>query len=171
MGKEAILVIDMIKGFFQDNFPLYYGDRVREIIPYIVDFLKNCQQFPIIYPCDQHVRDDKEFQMFPPHCIEGTEETELIEELRPFAGIIVPKTRFSALYQTNLEEILQKFAINTVTIMGVCTDTCVFLTAADLRERDYAVKVPIQCVSSFSGQETQLFALKQMEIILGVKII
>ncbi|MEW5801357.1 MAG: isochorismatase family cysteine hydrolase [bacterium] len=171
MNTEVILVIDMVKGFFQDNFPLYYGDKVRESIPSVVDFLKTHPEFPIIYPCDHHAEDDKEFQMFPPHCVEGTEETELIDELRPFPGIILPKTRFNALYQTGLEDILQKLGVDTVTIMGVCTDTCVFFTAAGLRDRDYTVRVPAHGVSSFSSPEVQLFALKQMETILGVKII
>ena len=171
MNTEVILIIDMIKGFFRENFPLYCGDKAREIIPYVVDFLKTYPEFPIIYPCDHHAPDDKEFQMLPPHCIEGTEETELIEELRPFPGIVLPKTRFNALYQTGLADILQKLGVDTVTIMGVCTDTGVFFTAAGLRDRDYTVRVPVQGVASFSSPEVQHFALKQMETILGVKII
>jgi len=171
MKTEVILVIDMIKGFFQENFPLYGGDKVREIIPYVSEFLRVYSHIPIIYLCDHHAPDDKEFQMLPPHCIEGTEETELIEELRPYPGIIVPKTRFNGLYQTDLEDILRKLKVDTVTIMGICTDISVLFTAAALRERDYTVRVAAQGVASFSSLEIQHFALKQMDTILGVKII
>ncbi|MEW6381407.1 MAG: isochorismatase family cysteine hydrolase [bacterium] len=171
MNTEAILVIDMVKGFFLEGFPLYCGDKVREIIPYVAEFLKMYSHLPVIYLCDHHAPDDKEFQMLPPHCIEGTEETELIEELRPYPGIIVPKARFSGLYQTGLEDILQKLDVDTVIIMGICTDISILFTAAGLRERDYTVRVPAQGVASFSSSEIQHFALKQMETVLGVKII
>ena len=51
----------------------------------------------------------------------------------------------------------------------MCTDICVMHTAADARNRDYAVEVPVDCVASFDD-EAHRWALKHMERVLGVKL-
>ena len=53
--------------------------------------------------------------------------------------------------------------------MGDCTDICVLHTVADLRNRDYKVEVPADCVASFDPEQHQ-WALDHMDKILGAKI-
>ena len=36
---------------------------------------------------DAHTKDSKEFDSFPPHCIKGTEEAELVDELKPYEQV------------------------------------------------------------------------------------
>ena len=47
--------------------------------------------------------------MFPPHCIEGSEEEHIIAELAPLAqdGQIVKKRRYSAFFETELAAMLE----------------------------------------------------------------
>jgi nicotinamidase/pyrazinamidase len=172
MGTDVVVVVDMLRGFLEPGRALYCGDRSRDIIPRVTELLtrKRDQGAPLLYLADNHAPDDKEFLMFPPHCIRGTEESELIPELLAFPGAYIPKTRFSGFYGTNLDEILADLAPELVTVVGVCTDICVMHTVADLRNRDYAVEVPRRCVASFD-EEAHTCALRHMEKILGARIV
>ena len=69
-----------------------------------------------------------------------------------------------------MESILVNAQIDSVVVVGVCTDICVLYTVADLRNRDYKVQVPSNCVASFNQVAHEL-ALEHMEKILGAEII
>ncbi|MCD6567411.1 MAG: nicotinate phosphoribosyltransferase [Dehalococcoidia bacterium] len=169
---KAILVIDMLRGFLEENHPLYCGPSARSIIPNVQKLLKRelGQGARVFYLCDSHAPDDPEFQIFPPHCIEGTPEAELISELREYPGEIIRKRHFSAFYNTSLEEKLKELNPATVVICGVCTDICVLHTVADTRNRGYQVEVPTDCVASFNNK-AHAFALEHIEKVLGAKLV
>ena len=168
--SKAIVVIDMVKGFLEPGHPLYCGDEARGIIPCVVQLLSSDKESPIFYICDSHAPDDREFKMFPPHCVAGTEEAELIEELKPYPGKIIPKTSFSGFYKTDFEKELNRINPETVAVAGVCTDICVLYTVADLRARGYEVEVPASCVASFDPKGHE-WALQHMEKVLGARVI
>ncbi len=107
--------------------------------------------------------------MFPAHCIRGTAETEVIPELQPFVTEVIPKTRYSAFFGTPLERRLRELAPERLIIVGVCTDICVLYTAADARNRDYAVEIPADCVASFNP-DAHGWALKHAREILGAQV-
>ena len=169
---NAVLVIDMLRGFLEEGYPLYCGDRVRRIIPNVQRLLEQelTRGSKILFLCDYHDPDDLEFEMFPPHCIEGTVEAEVIPELAQFPGEVIPKKRFSAFYGTTLGERLSRLKPEKVIVCGVCTDICVCYTVADARNRDYQVEVPVDCVASFD-EKAHHFALGHMEKVLGAKLI
>ncbi len=168
---NVVIVTDMVRGFCEEGRPLYVGPSIREIIPRIRELLarERAAGSRIIFVCDTHEPDDKEFEMFPPHCIKGTEEPEVIPELREFADDIIPKNRYSAFYGTDLDQRLRQLNPDKVIIVGDCTNICVLYTAADARFRDYNVEVPEDCVTTFDP-EAHVFALQQMEKVLGVKV-
>jgi len=169
---NAVLVIDMLRGFLEERYALYCGRNSRLIIPNIRALLKKelTAGSRIIFLCDQHAPDDLEFRIFPPHCIKNTTEAEIIPELRKYRGEIIPKTRYSAFYNTPLESKLAEIAPEKLIICGVCTDICVCHNVADARNRDYEVEVPVNCVASFDD-EAHRFALEHMERVLGAKLI
>jgi nicotinamidase/pyrazinamidase len=169
---SVVLVVDMLRGFCEEGYRLYVGETIRRIIPKIRRLLEEekAKGSHIIFLCDSHAPDDKEFEMFPPHCVRGTEEAEIIPELRQFAGEVIPKTRFSCFYGTNLDERLRELKPDKIIVVGVCTDICVMHTVADARNRDYSVEVPADCVATFD-QEAHRYALRHMEKILGAKVI
>lgn len=156
----------------EDGFPLFCGEKARYIIPNIDALLKKelDKGSKLFFICDNHEPDDLEFKMFPPHCIAGTREAEIIPELSSYPGEIIPKTRFSGFFKTNLDEKLQKLKPKTIIICGVCTDICILHTVADARNRNYKVYVPINCVASFNDYGHR-FALDHMEKVLGAKLI
>ena len=55
-------------------------------------------------------------------------------------------------------------------VCGVCTDICVLHTAADARNRDYPVEVPIDCVATFDP-DAHRWALQHIENILGASLV
>ena len=67
---NAVLVVDMVRGFLEEGHPLYCGDRARRIIPNVQHLLEQelAQGATVFFICDHHTPDDPEFRMFPPHC-------------------------------------------------------------------------------------------------------
>jgi nicotinate phosphoribosyltransferase len=169
---RVVIVSDMLRGFLEEGYPLYCGIEARRIIPNIQKLLEREleQSSKIFYLCDQHIPDDPEFKMFPPHCIEGTEEAELIPELSQYAGEIIPKRTFSGFYNTPLDKKLKAIKPETIVVCGVTTHICVLNAVIDARNRGYEVEVPIDCVASFD-KKAHFFALDYMEKVLGAKLI
>ncbi len=168
---NAVLVVDMVRGFCEKGRSLYVGPTIREIIPRIRKRLgeEKAKGSHIIFLCDTHDPDDLEFEMFPPHCVRGTEEPEVIPELQEFAEEIIPKRRYSAFFETNLGERLKELNPDKVIVVGDCTNICVMYTVADARNRDYAVEVPADCVATFDP-EAHKFALRQIKTVLGAEV-
>ena len=169
---KAILVSDMLRGFLEEGHPLYCGPKTRSIIPNVQKLLEREleQGAKVFYLCDSHTPNDPEFRMFPPHCIEGTIESELIPELSQYPGEIIPKRTFSSFYDTPLEKKLEALNPKTIVVCGVCTHICVLQAVIDARNRGYEVEIPVDCVASFDDK-AHSFALQHMEKVLGARLI
>lgn len=171
--SNVALVVDMVVGFLEPGRNLYCGDDARGIIPHVRELVERerAAGAEVFFICDTHDPDDLEFQMFPVHCVRGTEEAEVIPELADLAesAAIIRKRRYSAFFDTDLERRLADADPDKIIICGVCTDICVMHTAADARNRDYAVEIPADCVTSFD-QAAHEYALKHMKDILGVQL-
>ena len=168
---NLVLVSDMLRGFLEEGYPLYCGERARRIIPNVQRLLERelAQGSKVFFLCDQHAPDDPEFKMFPPHAIEGTAEAEVIPELAKYKGEIIPKKTYSSFFGTSLDEKLKKLKPEKLIICGVCTHICVLYAVADARIRGYEVEVPVDCVASFD-EKAHHFALGYMEQTLGAKL-
>jgi nicotinamidase-related amidase len=169
---DVVLVVDMLRGFLEEGHPLYCGPQARDIIPRLQRLLERelARGSKVIFLCDNHDPDDREFEMFPRHCVAGTPEAEVISELASYPGEVMPKRRYSGFYGTPLERRLKELGAERVMVCGVCTDICVMHTVADARNRDLPVEVPADCVASFDDR-MHAFALEHMEKVLGAKII
>jgi nicotinate phosphoribosyltransferase len=168
---NVVLVSDMLRGFLEEGYPLYCGDRARRIIPAVQRLLEEeiAKGSKIFFLCDHHAPDDEEFKQFPPHCVEGTAEAEVIPELAEYKGEIIPKKTYSAFFGTPLETNLKKLKPEKVIVCGVCTHICVLYAVADARIRGYKVEVPVDCVASFD-EAAHHFALGHMEGVLGARL-
>ena len=62
------------------------------------------------------------------------------------------KRRFSIFFGTELDQILRRLKIETLLIVGVCTDVCVLWTAGDASQRDYHARVLEDCVAGTSAE-------------------
>lgn len=173
MGKAALIVADMLNDFLDPQGSLYMGAQAREIIPFISEKISEfrAQGGAIIYVCDAHAPNDREFKYFPPHAVKGSWGAQIIPELPPAAGDYqVEKTRYSAFSHTNLDEILKQEQVDEVHVVGVMTSICVMETVKELFDRDLPGLVYRQGVAD-SDPEAHAFALKQMQRVLGAKVI
>lgn len=177
---NVVLVVDMLRGF--KDIGNLANPRMANIIPNIEDLLerKTKEGWKIIFLADNHSEDDKEFELFPTHCVKGTEETKIIQELRRFVeagAIVVHKKSYSGFSGTNLGKYIAMEKPEIVIVVGVCTDICVFFTTYDLVRFGYKVIVPRDAVETYDlvpghdADEINNVFLAQMKNILGVKIV
>ncbi|WP_066639535.1 isochorismatase family cysteine hydrolase [Desulfolucanica intricata] len=171
-SKALLVIVDMLKDFLDPEGKLYCGDKAREIIPFVKNLIESFKKSnnDIIFICDSHRVNDKEFEKFPPHCVEGTEGALVIDELNNYVNNnIIRKNRYSAFFNTEFEEFLLKGNYDEVHVVGVCTNICVLYTVEELCNREIKTIVYKQGVQSFD-ENAHKYALQQMELVLGAKI-
>ncbi len=167
--NRALIVVDMLNDFVKGSGALFFENAIS-IVDNIQEELTK-YELPIIYVCDSHIINDKEFELYPAHAITGTWGAQIIDELKPKPGdVVLPKTRFSGFYETELEDVLLGMNVDTVVICGVCTNICVMMTAIDAKQRDYNVVIHRDQVASFNITAHN-FALSQLENVFGIVII
>ena len=173
MGKRALIVADMLNDFIDPQGSLYVGPTAREIIGFIARKIEEVRQEGgvVIFVCDAHAPNDREFKFFAPHAVKGSWGAQVIPELSFKPGDIrVEKTRYSCFYNTDLEETLQKEQVDRVEVVGVCTSICVMETVKELFDRDIPALVYREGVADFDP-EAHNFALKHMERIMGAMVV
>jgi nicotinamidase-related amidase len=174
---KAIIVVDVLNGFCRTG--NLASARLGAVVPAIRAHLERevAAGAALIFLADTHEADDPEFAMFPPHCVAGSGEEEIVDELRELSAgaTVVRKRRFSGFFGTDLDRVLAALAPDVVEVIGVCTDICVLHTVADLRNRDYRVVVPGDLVETYDApghdaDEVNRFALAHMRDVLGATI-
>ncbi len=173
MGKKALIVADMLRDFLEPQGTLFLGDAARGIIPFVARKIEETRAAGgvVIYVCDAHAPDDKEFRLFAPHAVKGTPGAEIIPELQVLSGdYLVEKTTYSCFYHTEMDSILEREKVERVEIVGVCTSICVLETVKELFERDIPRLVYREGVGDFDP-EGHAFALKHMQRVLGAEVI
>jgi nicotinamidase/pyrazinamidase len=169
--KKVLLVIDMLNDFIRKDGALPCGAAGEKIVPFVKEKIAEFRKCgdDVIFICDRHEIDDKEFNRFPKHCVEGTKGAEIIDELK-FDGYeknITGKQRYSGFYGTDLEEQLEIYG--EAHLVGVCTNICVFFTAEELCNRDIKTIVYKDGVASFDAAAHE-YALKEMASVLGAEV-
>ena len=176
-GNKTILIVDMLNGFCRAG--NLASARLDSITERLREHLTREQAAgtDLVFLADTHKVDDPEFAMFPPHCVEGSGEEEIVPELAGLAerGYVVRKNTFSGFYGTGLDELLGRLAPDVVEVTGVCTDICVLHTVYDLRVRGYKVAVPHDLVETFDApghdaDEITRFALAHIRDVLGATV-
>lgn len=167
---KALLVIDMLNDFVEEGGTLVV-QGAKSIIPAINAEIKKFRDASetIIFVCDSHAKNDKEFKIWPAHCVAGTKGAEIVKGLDFQNDTIVRKTRYSAFYKTDLEKLLKNKKIDTLVLTGILTDICVLYTAGDAYVRGFKVIVPENCVASIS-EERHEWALRHMKEVLNAEI-
>jgi nicotinamidase-related amidase len=178
---KALIVIDMLNDFCHEEGVLsktadgtLYAADIIDPVRHLVNTYRNSKT-PIIWICDSHEEDDKEFDRFPKHAVVETWGADIIDELEPSRigrkyEAVIKKTRYSGFFRTSLGYLLSRAKINDCIIVGVCTSICVMDTVAGLANRDLKATVHKNAVADFDP-EAHEFALKRMKNLYGVNII
>jgi nicotinamidase/pyrazinamidase len=173
MKKEALLVIDMLNDFVLPGAPLEVPDT-RALIPVIRNEIDKAHAVgnPVIYVCDAHEPEDKEFRKFgwPAHAVKGTPGAEIVEALMPSEeDTVIYKKTYSGFYGTVLDATLKRLGVDALRLTGDVTHICVLFTASDAVLRDYTVTVVENGVAGLAREDHDA-ALRIMKNVLGVKI-
>ena len=128
MKKNLLVVVDMVNGFVK--FGALHDEKINEITPTIIEAIKfaKLNDFEIVNFRDSHNENDEEFKIFPKHCLKGTDESKLIDELKPYQQYFdydIEKTTTNGFVTKEFQELVKKENFDNVLITGCCTDICV----------------------------------------------
>ena len=133
----ALLVID-IQNFFHRI--------VRSVLENIQNVTQSCRQrnIPIIFTQHGHADPSSDAgvlgEWWGQIVLRGTEDWKFLPEIEiEPEDTVLAKTRYSAFYQTDLENLLRSKGIRDLIISGVMTNLCCETTARDAFMRDYRV--------------------------------
>ncbi len=127
LQKPLVFVVDMINGFVKEG---SLSDRaILEIVGDIKNLLN--QTSPSVFICDGHDLDSKEFATFPVHCIKGTEESKVIDELLPYVKNKYYKNSTNAFVAKEIHQFIEDNIeqYQDIVIVGCCTDICILQLA------------------------------------------
>lgn len=175
--EKLLINVDMVNGFVKEGnmADSYIQHIVPEHIKLMEHMQKEAEAIAIIK--DTHKNNCREFNRYPAHCVEGTEEAELIEELRPFEkdAFVYEKNSTSTLYAPNfLGDIDKMINLKEIIIIGCCTDICILNLAIplqnyfDQKDREIKITIPKNAVETYEGpnhkrKEYNEMAFKLME--------
>ena len=152
MGKVALIITDMLNDFIDPEGALYVGPSGRDLIPFVAQQATETRSGGgvVIFVCDAHAPDDREFEQFGAHAVQDSWGSQIIPELPFLPGDYrEDKTRYSALVDTELENILNREGVSQVELVGVCTSICVMFTAVGLWDRGFHCRVYKEGVADF----------------------
>lgn len=125
---DLLVVIDMVEGFVN------HGALADKNINRIVDnisceiekFISKGQD--IIAFKDTHDPHDVEFENYPPHCVKGTDECELVPQIKKYSDkmMIIEKNTTNGFVTHKFEEYIASKKLDTIVVTGCCTDICVY---------------------------------------------
>lgn len=123
--KDSLVVmIDMINGFCK--FGALSSPNVEKLIPKMGLFLDECieKDIPILAYQDSHEKQDcEEFNYYPPHCQKGSDESEIVDELKRENMTVVPKNSTNGFLAKNPLELFPH--VKNFLVIGCVTDICV----------------------------------------------
>ena len=130
--KNVLVVVDMQNDFIDGSLGT---PEARAIVDGVVERVKSFAG-KVIFTRDTHGEDymsTQEGRLLPiRHCISGTRGHEIHDSLLPYVKSLIDKPTFGSL---KLSEMLSRHAdeIETVTLIGLCTDVCVISNAMLLK--------------------------------------
>lgn len=161
--ETALVVVDMVNGFVNEG--VLHDKNIKKVVPRQLELMEEAEKKGslIILVKDTHMNGAIEFRRFgnTTHCIKGTSEAELIDELKEWVKkdsvIEIEKNSTSVMEAPKFRELVQNADnITEVNIVGCCTDICVFNGAMGLANyynqwnRDVTINVHEDAIATYS---------------------
>lgn len=167
MGKQAVVIIDMLNDFVSPQGSLFCPNGVT-IVPKLQELIGFCHDngIQVVYVQEAHRKNDADFKVRPVHAVKGTWGSDFIDDLRPDTDkgdYIVQKRRHSAFSYTDMDLFLREEGIDTVVVTGVWTNVCVRSTASDALYHTYKVMCISDCCAS-KDEEMHVSGLRDIGI-------
>lgn len=183
--KELLITIDMVNGFVKEG--SLAAPSIMRVVPRQVELLDeamNDKDTGMVFIRDSHPTDAVEFKTFGVHCLEGTKETEVIDELKVYEPYALEYLKNS----TNLmfalgmqQDLLNFYNLERIRLMGCLSEVCVENGAIGLRtffdqvNREVEICVHADAIDTFNapGHDANMVtkeAIKRMEA-NGIKVL
>ena len=130
----------------------------------------------VVASADAHQPDDREFGLYPPHCLAGTPgqkkipETMLLPQFtianrpltvlplaRRYRQIIIEKQEFDVFTNPNTDPFLKQFGTPEIVLYGVVTEICVSAATRGLLDRGYRVTVVEDAIRHLDQEKGRAF--------------
>ena len=152
----ALLIIDMLKDNFDQSRHLPITPFARAIIPPLNKLIEvfRSQKWPIVFSTDAFNEEDFIFKgRMRPHSLAGSQGAEVIDELdmQP-TDLWLPKPRFSAFFNTGIENWLRQKKVSLCAVGGIATPFCVLTTVLDAICHDFKAVLLEDCSAAASKE-------------------
>jgi nicotinamidase/pyrazinamidase len=152
----ALIIIDMVKDNFDAARKLPITPLARKTIAPLnkLSGLFRKQRWPVVFATDAFHPEDFIFKgRMHPHSLAGTRGAEVIDELdRTDDDLWLPKPRFSAFFQTDLQIWLRERGVTLCAVGGIATHFCVLTTVMDAVCHDFKVVLLEDCSAAYSRE-------------------
>jgi nicotinamidase-related amidase len=176
-SRCAVIVIDLLKGFFKQNPTLPDPLNAKQLFGTVRRVIDNARErgVNIVFIKDnflpEEVPIDKHFKIYGPHCIIGTPDAEVVDELAPRPGDFqIRKKHYSAFNSTRLDAVLRELDVKRLYFTGAWTEACVQHTVIDAFYLNYEINILADGVSS-PHRDAHEYALNYMRQYHRAKII
>jgi nicotinamidase/pyrazinamidase len=154
--KPALLIIDMVKDYFDEskNAPITsLAKPIIEPINRLSSFFRH-HGWPVVFSTDAFEENHFFFKSrMKPHAISGTPGAEVIDALdRSPEDYWLPKPKMSAFFQTGLESWLRERDVSFCAVAGIATPFCVLSTVLDAVCHDFKAVVLEDCCMAGSRE-------------------
>lgn len=159
-SETVLVVVDLINGFVREG--MLKSQRVENIINPIVNLIDECEKrkIAIVAFADCHGDSAAEFEAFPKHCLCGSFESELVEEIKDKDIYLIEKNSTNGFLEEKFQKFLKKNPhIKNFIVVGDCTDLCVlqFVLTLKCSFNSQNIKsriiVPADCVETYELNE------------------
>ena len=155
LKDPVIFVVDMIEGFVHEG--ALHDEAIHAATMHIESLIQDAEQ-RVIFIADSHPPNPREFISYPSHCVIGTKESEVIQELQPYVQELMRKNSTNTFtcpeFQLFLKERLKNY--RDIVITGCCTDICILQFALCLNawlnehnKTEQRIIIPLSCVDTY----------------------
>lgn len=157
--KTAVILVDIINGFVKEG--TLSDSCISRIIPPSAELLRYAVSVGMkaIAFADCHTAYSSEFSTFPAHCIKGSCECEIADELKKIGGYtLIEKNSVNGFHTAEFQKFLsENSGIENFIVCGCCTDICVMTFCLTLKSwfdeknRKCRIAVPVNMTETYDG--------------------
>ncbi|MEG0289989.1 MAG: isochorismatase family cysteine hydrolase [Erysipelotrichaceae bacterium] len=154
LKQPLLIVVDMVNGFIKEG--ALHDESIMNLVEPIKKMIQHIAN--PIFIADTHEEDAQEFASYPKHCVAGSSESKIIDELQPFSKNIITKNSTNTFHSKGWQTFMKTSLTNyhDIVICGCCSDICVMQFALSLQTylnemniRGINLYVPIDGVETY----------------------